>query len=140
MTGTSQSIDINASAQKVWSVMCELERWPDWAPTFHRVSRISPAAGRGAVYRIEQPRLPVARMTVDEWRRGEGFTWSSTKPLLRAQGLHWIEPITDDACRVRLEFRFERLLAPLVWLFIGKLVREYVESETRALKARAEAA
>lgn len=135
------SIEIRAPAEEVWQVLSGIERWPEWAPTFTRITRGGTVGeAPGAVYYVDQPRLPTARMTIDEWLPGRGFTWSATRPFLRAVALHSIEAVDPRTCRVDLEFRFEGLLAPLAGMTMGNLVKRYVATEARALKARVEGA
>jgi len=35
------SIDINASAEKVWALVDKLEEWPQWMPSIKKIERIS---------------------------------------------------------------------------------------------------
>lgn len=133
-----ERIEIEAAAAHVWGIMADLERWPEWAPSFRRVARIGGPTGTGACYRVEQPRLPPARMVVTHWRPGEGFTWASRGALLGAVGDHVIESLGAHRCRVRLELRFEGLAAPVAERLLGRLTRDYVASEAAGLKAAAE--
>jgi hypothetical protein len=138
MTSFCHSVEVQAPAQRVWDIMSQPQRWPEWIPTFRRVALVSGSAGLGAVYRVEQPRLPPALMTVTDWQAGRGFTWASRTPLLRARGEHHIEESGPNQCGVRLELRFEGMLAPVAARLLRRLVTEYVSTEASALKTRAE--
>lgn len=134
------TLDIQADADTVWSVMRDLPTWPAWTPTF---TAIQPAGGEaagmvGRRYAVRQPKLPPTVMTIQSWEPGRGFAWASTTPLLRAWGNHVIRPVDSRRCSVTLELRFLGLAAPLArWLY-AKLVREYVTQEAQGLKRRAE--
>lgn len=134
------TLDIDADAQTVWSVMRDLEAWPQWTPTF---TAIQPAGGEavdmvGRRYAVQQPKLPRTVMTIQSWEPGRGFAWASTTPVLRAWGNHVIRPVEGDRCAMTLELRFLGLAAPLARRLYAKLVREYVTLEARGLKRFAE--
>jgi hypothetical protein len=54
-------------------------------------------------------------------------------------GDHRISP-NGSGSRVRLTFRMTGAFAPIVSAFSGKLIRNYVDTESAGLKKRAEAA
>lgn len=69
-----KSIEIDASQQRVWDVLSDLEAWPQRIETVDTVELLTPAPlGKGSRVRLGQPKL------------GEG-TWDITvwdAPLLR---------------------------------------------------------
>ncbi len=55
------TIDISASADRVWSVMSDIERWHEWTASITSVERLtSGALGIGSKARVRQPKLPPA--------------------------------------------------------------------------------
>jgi uncharacterized protein YndB with AHSA1/START domain len=39
MTRLESAIDIRASRELVWEILVDVERWPEWTPTFLSVER-----------------------------------------------------------------------------------------------------
>ena len=63
--GLERIIDIDASREKVWTVMTDVERWPEWTASVTSVALLDEAPFNvGSHARIHQPRLPVAVWTV----------------------------------------------------------------------------
>jgi uncharacterized protein YndB with AHSA1/START domain len=130
------SVAIPAPPSDVWTVLADVERWPDWNPSARRIERLdSSPLGVGSRVRIEQPKLRPAIWTVTAWEPGVAFTWDSRSPGLIATGLHAVESSADGA-RVTLSIRFEGLFASVVGVLMGGLTRRYIELEAAGLKAR----
>ena len=53
------SIDIDASQQRVWDVVTDIEAWPRRIETVDEVEALTPAPiGVGSRFRLKQPKLP----------------------------------------------------------------------------------
>src|SRR6185436_9905562 len=112
-TDFSITVDIPAPQPLVWSVMADVERWPEWTASVSRVKRPSGEPLQvGSRVRIHQPKLPPAWWRVTELNPGVGFTSMSVAPGARVVARHWIEPAADG-CRVTLCIRYEGLLGAL---------------------------
>ena len=134
------SIDIDAPPQRVWSVMADVERWPEWTQSVTRAELVSPAPiGVGSKVRIKQPRLPAAVWTVTDFEPDVGFTWRAAVPGLTSDGGHRITPRREGGSTVTLTLDQRGALAPLMRLLTAKLTRRYIDFERRGLKARSEA-
>jgi len=132
------SVTIAASPHRVWTVLADVERWPDWTRSVSRIEHLGPGAlGVGSRVRIEQPRLRPAVWTVTAWQPALGFAWVAPSPGAVATGLHAIEACAGGS-KVTLTIRFTGLLAPVVGLLAGRLTREYMGLEAAGLKARCE--
>src|SRR5262245_34873131 len=82
-THFSITVEIPAPQPLVWSVIADVERWPDWTASISEVKLLSPSPIRiGSRVRIRQPKLPPAFWRVTELNPGTSFTWVS-----RAAGL-----------------------------------------------------
>jgi hypothetical protein len=133
-----QEAEILAAPELVWSIMADLERWPQWTPSIVRID--VPAAtpiGLGTTVLIQQPKLPPAKWTIIEWQPKERFTWVSPNPGVRATAVHAIHR-TPTGVHLMLELTFEGLLAPLMAWLTGDLTRRYIAMEAAGLKAEAE--
>jgi hypothetical protein len=133
-------IAIAASPRRVWEILAEVERWPEWTPSVVKIERLDPASlGVGSRVRIEQPKLRPAAWTVTTWKPEAGFAWISRSPGLAINAEHLIEA-TPDGCVVTLGLRFDGLLGALVGLFAGKMTARYMALEADGLKKRSESA
>ena len=72
---------IDAPAERVWAVLADVERWPEWTASVSRVELLTSAPlGMGGRVRIDQPKLRPAVWTVTLWQPGQRFVWESTNP------------------------------------------------------------
>jgi uncharacterized membrane protein len=134
-----QVVDVAAPSERVWAVMSDVERWPEWTASVTGVERLDAGPfGVGSRARIRQPRLPVAVWTVTALEPGRFFTWQSPAPGLLSVGHHRVDPTDDNASRVTLSLTWSGPLTPLVRLIFGSLSRRYVAMETQGLKHRCE--
>lgn len=82
------TIDIAAPTDKVWAIMTDIERWPDWTPT---VSQAELLGGTdltvGGRARLRQPKLPEAIWTVTIVKPLGYFEWQNTAFLVSSRSL-----------------------------------------------------
>jgi len=135
----SVTIDIDAPPEKVFAVLCDVERWPEWTATMTRVRRLD--QGPFAVGSSAQIRQPKLRTTV--WKVTElearNFTWVTSAPGLRMKAGHAVERLRLGS-RVELSFEISGFLGPVIYRLYGGLIEEYVATEAQQLKLRVEAA
>lgn len=130
---------VPCAPERVWAVLADVERWPEWAPTVTAVQALDPGGLRlGARYRLEQPKLAAAVWTVAALQEGRSFTWENVNPGVRSLAFHLVEPVEGGT---RLTLRVE-LTGAMAWLS-GKLaastIRAYIAQEADALAKRAAA-
>jgi len=93
-TDFSRTVGIPAPLPLVWSVMSDLERWPEWTASISLVKRLSPGPLQvGSRVRIHQPKLLPAFWRVTELNPGVGFTWVSRAPGVRVTARYTAEAI-----------------------------------------------
>ena len=132
-------IAINASPERVWEILVDVEHWPGRIPTVDRVERLDDGPiAVGAKTRLAQPKLPEAVWTVTELTPGVAFTWTSSSPGVRIAASHAVEP-APDGCRLTLAVDLAGWLAPVGWLMTRSLTQRYTETEAASIKAAAEA-
>ncbi len=121
-------IDIAAPQERVWAIMADVERWPEWTRSAKSVERLDrgPLAVRSRA-RVRQPRFPAAIWTVTALEPGRSFEWRSPAPGLLSVGGHRVEAVGEHASRVTLSLTWSGPLAPVMRLLFGKLSRRYVE-------------
>ena len=136
----STEVDIDASPDRVWAVMSDVERWPEWADTVTAVTRLGGRnLGLGSRFRVEQPKLPPTEYVVTEVEPGEGFTWVATGPGVRTTARHRVEPVAGSGSRVRLSVEQSGPVGAVMGrLFFRRLTDRYLATEAAGLKARSE--
>jgi uncharacterized membrane protein len=134
----SVSVIIDAPPRRVFAVLCDVERWPEWTSTMISVQLLQHVPfGVGSTARIRQPRLRPAVWRVTELEDGRNFTWTTRSPGLRMTAGHWLEP-REGGSRVTLSFELSGLVAPLVsWLY-GSMIERFITTESQGLKKRSE--
>ncbi len=149
------SVEIAAPADRVWAVLEDFERYPEWNPFTHRVvlhARSGALAQRDPLNRTRGDRVELHvrmgkldRVMNEELRlweppRRAGWGVSMGRGLLvEATRYQDVEAIGADRSRYTTYERFEGLLAPLVLLLFGGDVEAGFRACAEALKARVEA-
>ena len=130
------TVEIPAPPSLVWSVMADVERWPEWTPTISRVKRLSPGPLQvGSRARIHQPKLPPASWRVTELNPGVSFTWVSLAPGVRVTARHTTEASAIGS-RVTLSVHYGGCLGALLALWTRHLNERYLALEANGLRAR----
>jgi hypothetical protein len=135
-------IDINAPAERVWQVLIDLEKYPDWNPMIRRASgevkkgaRISvyfnPAGSKGRTF---HPKLLVVEPDRElRWQGQPGF------PLMfESEHAFTITPAGSGAVHLVHDMIFRGLLIPFVRKMAMKSTHGPFIAMNRALKARSE--
>lgn len=134
----SVTVDIAASAERVWQVLSDVEYWSEWTASVRWVRRLDEGPLRvGSKAKISQPRIPTVDWTVTELEPGRGFTWVSVAPGARTTARHRIEPQAGGA-RVTLSVEQSGPLGALVGRLYARLTDRYLALESAGLKQRSE--
>jgi uncharacterized protein YndB with AHSA1/START domain len=140
MKDFSVSVEIQASPDRVWAVLSDAERWPEWTPTVTCIEHMDPGSlAVGNRLRIYQPKFPPAVWQLTELEERKGFTWVTHGPGVLVSARHWINA-TDHGSRATLSLQFSGLFGPLVSYLTRDLNNRYLMLEARGLKARSESA
>lgn len=135
----SISVDISAPGERVWDVLADVERWPEWTPTVTSVTRLDGGELRpGSRATIRQPRLPETEYVVTELEPGRSFTWVATGPGVVTTARHLIEPLPGGGTRVRLSVTQSGWLGSVMGRLYRGLTERYLANEAGGLKARCE--
>jgi uncharacterized membrane protein len=132
------TVEIDAPPSVVWSVLRDVERWPEWTASMSSVTPLEPgpfAVGYRA--RVRQPKLRPAVWRVTRLDEGRGFVWVTTGPGSRIAGSHYVEPRAGGSL-ARLDLEFEGPIGGLVGRLWRGLSERYVGLEAAGLKARSE--
>ena len=136
----SISVDIDAPRERVWAIMSDIERWPEWTASVKRVRQLTPgpmAVGTKAF--VRQPRLPPAFWKVVSFEPNECFTWVSSSPGFSITARHSVQSI-ERGSRATLSLQFAGLLGPALARLTRDLNDRYLALEAAGLKRRSEGA
>ncbi|WP_204016950.1 SRPBCC family protein, partial [Sphaerimonospora thailandensis] len=116
-------IDIDASPERIWRVMTDVARWPEFLPTVTELEFLGNGQGDGPLglgsrVRIKQPGLPVMVWQVTEFTEGGSFVWQATSGGVTTVAGHAITPRPGGGSLL-LTIDQSGLPAPLVGLLTG---------------------
>jgi uncharacterized protein YndB with AHSA1/START domain len=135
------SIAIAAPRERVWSVLTDVERWPEWTASMRSVQYAgTDRLTLGARVRIKQPGMPALVWEVTDLVPQESFSWQARSAGITTLGLHQLAPGAAGGVTVRLGLRQSGPLAGLVGLLTARRTRRYVQMEAEGLKRRSEEA
>ncbi|MET8349229.1 MULTISPECIES: SRPBCC family protein [unclassified Micromonospora] len=131
--------EIAADPQRVWAVLVDVQRWPEWTASVRQAQRGEPGPLTvGATVRLDQPKLRPAVWRVTELTEDHAFTWISDTPGVRTRAEHRLLPLPGRPTRVELAITQSGPLAmPVGWLY-GGLLRRYLRLEADGLRRRCE--
>ncbi|MEK8107371.1 SRPBCC family protein [Micromonospora sp. M12] len=130
--------EIAADAERVWAVLVDVQRWPEWTDSVTAAERGAGPFAVGATARLTQPKLRPAVWRVTELTERRDFTWVSDSPGVRTTGEHRLSPLPDGRTRVELAIVQSGPLAGLIGWLYGGLLRRYVRMEADGLRRRCE--
>lgn len=135
-------IEIDAPAERVWSILADLDRYADWNPFTVRIETDF-VVGHPIVLHVSfdgrKPRRQVEILR--RWAPGEALCWGMTIGpawFFRAERVQRVEPLGSDRCRYISEDAFAGLFSPVVELLFGGKVQRGFDALAAALRSRAE--
>jgi hypothetical protein len=135
------SIDINASAGRVWQVLTDFAAYPQWNPFVVQASGV-PRQGERLRIKVQPPGATRSSFTplVLKAEPERELRWVGTLPLGAFRGEHFfrIEPLGDARVRFHHGERFSGWLVPLIWRMQGEAIQRGYGMMNDALKRRAE--
>ncbi len=136
-----RSIEIEASQQRVWEVLSDLEAWPQRIETVDVVEVLTPApVTTGSRVRLKQPKLPEGVWDVTAWQAPSYFEWTQKSGGLTSTAGHRVESLGADRSRLTLTLDMRGPLVVMVALFYRGLTNRYMDLEAEGMKRAAEAA
>lgn len=136
----SATTTIKAPADKVWSILTDAPRYPEWDPGINRIEgTIAPGEKITAYTKLNPGRaFPVK---VSEFVPGQRMTWVGGMPLGLFKGVRTftLTPSGDGNTTVMVREQFSGPLLPLIGRTLPDLDKVF-EEFVGGLKARAEQA
>ncbi len=138
MRDFSITVEIAAAPHRVWAVMCDVERWPEWTESVTSIRRLTSGAfAVGSRVLIRQPKFPPAMWVVTDIQPNRSFTWKSGAPGIYVFAHHSIEPIRSGS-RVTLSLRYNGILGGILGRMTAAITNRYLAMEAAGLKQRSE--
>lgn len=133
------TVEIDAPPERVWAVLLDVERWPEWTPTVTSVQRLDPGPlALGSRTRIIQPKLSPAVWKVTELNELERvFTWTARSLGIAVSGRHQVNWFRSGSCAT-ISINYSGLLGRLMAHLLRELNWEYLTAEAQGLKWRSE--
>ncbi|WP_206054087.1 SRPBCC family protein [Nocardioides iriomotensis] len=142
MTGDVEqgtSVDVAAPVDRVWEVLVDVERWPEWTDSVSSVRLLDTGPlAVGSRVQVSQPRIPTGEYTVTALEPGSSFTWEQRQPGSRVSAHHACTPLPDGGTRVELAVVMSGALGGVVGRLYRRLTERYLAMEAAGLKLRAE--
>ena len=106
-------VEIEAPPERVWEVMTDVERWPEWTASVERADRLDGGPLRvGSRIRVKQPKFPPVVWEVTDLDPGRSFSWTAKNVGLTSVGHHRVASRADGGATVTLVLQQEGPLAP----------------------------
>lgn len=143
MTDIGSTIDIEAPRARVWSILVDLARYPEWNPFTPRVEA-SLQIGDPVILHVQmKPGEPTLRQpeVMTSYVEGEELGWGTTmmhRVVLHANRTQRLVDLGRDRTRYESIDRFEGAMVPLVMALYRQHVQRGFDETARALKSRAE--
>ena len=130
---------ISAPPERVWTVLADVERWPEWTSSVSKVEKLDPGVlAVGSRVRIKQPGMPPLTWRVTELEPGREFSWMTKSPGATTVASHSVEAQGNGIVIAGFSLQQTGPLSRVAdWLF-GKRTRRYVDTEVAGLKRRSE--
>ena len=136
-----KSIEIDASQQRVWDVLSDIEAWPRRIETVDTVELLTPAPfAKGSRVRLKQPKLPEGTWDITVWDAPSYFEWTQKASGVTTVAGHRVEPLGEGRARLTLTLDMRGFLIPLIGRFYKGLTNRYMNLEAEGMKQAAETA
>jgi uncharacterized membrane protein len=132
-------IGIDASEERVWATLTDVEHWPESTSSMTSVIRIDSGALRvGSQARIKQPKLGTMTWTITELTPGHSFVWEAKRPGLRLVAGHHLSSGGGGAVNLTLTVKQKGPVGRLFEPLTERSAKRYVQLEAEGHKRRAE--
>ena len=136
---TEDSVEIDATAQLVWEVFSDVERWPEWtASVTSLIGLDGPALAIGRRFAIKQPGMQKLVWRATEIDPGSSWTWVQRSPGVLVSARHDVIARPGGRTLVRQQLDQRGVLGAFVGRLMVKKTKRFLELEARGLKARSE--
>jgi hypothetical protein len=143
MRSLHTAIEIDASPDRVWSILTDFPRYPDWNPFVRRIQgNLHEGARLDVLLQPPGGRAMRFRPTVQRVDPPHTFAWKGRlllPGLFDGHHIFEIEALGPEQVRFVHRETFSGLLVPLLWRQLDTTTRRGFEAMNDTLKERAEA-
>ncbi len=132
------STTTTAEPSRLWAVVSDVERWPEWIEVYEEVRRAEPGPRPlklGDSAHVKQRGLAAGDWTMTELDDGSVFGWQSRQPGVRLVARHIVTPEPEGGSRLTLQLEMTGPLSGAVTMLLGTRTRSYVDLECARLTA-----
>jgi len=125
-----------ADPDRLWGVLSDVEKWPEWIEIYEEVSRReSGPLALGDHAHVKQRGLAGGDWTVTELEEGRVFAWESRQPGVHLVGRHAVHAEPGGGSRLDLSFEMTGALSGVLGALLARKTRRYVDLEAARLTA-----
>ena len=133
---------VDAPAERVWEVLTDFDRYPEWNPSLPSIAG-RPEAGSTVTLTLAMPGRPSAKVKarLTEMVPGRRMVWDGNVGadwLFAGHREFLIDPEPDGGVRLTHVEDVSGLLFPLFRLFMGGAIQRHHDGLNSAVKERAE--
>jgi hypothetical protein len=139
MKSYESSARINASTERVWTVLSDGAGWADWESGVERVEGTIAKSAKLKIFSEASPGRAFPLKVVDlEPRRGMTFAGGMPLGLFRGVRRYTVAPVSDSVTEFRMREEYTGPLLPLIWRSMPDLQPSF-DKFAAGLKKRVEA-
>ena len=135
----TNTIDIAAPIERVWSLTEDIEQWPTITPTMTSIVRLDNGPLKvGSTARVKQPRQRARVWTVTRFDPNETFAWQSRILGMPVVGTHSMASRTDGSTANTLTLEMSGVMSRLMGPILASTLRKALATENAGFKQHAE--
>jgi len=132
-------VEINASVERIWESLVDIENWPVFTSSISSVRRIDQGPfGLGSCARVKQPGTGTLMWSVTKFAPGQFFVWEAKRPGLTLVAGHFLALGDNGRVKLTLTLEAKGLLSRLLRRFIEKSTTKNLRLEAEEHKTCAE--
>lgn len=134
-----KSVEVEASRQRVWDVLSDIEGWPRVVATVEAAEAVTPTPLKlGSTVRLRQPKLPEGLWDITVWDPPLTFELTQQSGGVTSVAGHRVDAVGEERSRLTLTLEMRGLMVAIVGRIYKKLTQSYLEQEAQDLKRAAE--
>lgn len=133
---------INASQAKIWHVLTDFNRYPEWNPfILHITGELQLNARLNVTIKPEKSQAKIFKPHISKLKENKEFAWLGMllfKGLFDGHHQFEIKEIEEDQCLLVHKEEFKGILVPMFWKKLDTEIRKGFEAMNQKLKEQAE--